>query len=94
MTYEETIKALQYLISGESEQYPPDYDIPIRKAIEALEKQIPKKPKEEWSKSPFSDDKGCLFQHLMCPNCGKMEVNKLDDFCPHCGQAINWSDAE
>lgn len=56
----------------------------------AIEKQIPKKPKEEWDKPLFSDDNGCLFQHLMCSNCGKMEVNKIDYFCPYCGQKIDW----
>ena len=92
MTYEEAIQILVDLRYFDDDCV--EDCVALTMAIEALEKQMPKKPKEEWSKSPFSDDEGCLFQHLMCPNCGKMEVNKLDDFCPHCGQAIDWSDDE
>lgn len=59
-----------------------------------FEKQIPKKPIEEWSNSPFSEDRGCKYLHLMCPNCKKMEVCKMEYFCPRCGQAIDWSDVQ
>lgn len=54
-------------------------------AIEALEKQIPKKP--------------ILFgsKHIhLCPNCHRAEYIKrrdaLDTYCGLCGQLIDWSD--
>ena len=67
----------------------------LNMAIEALEKQIPKKPKEkeENQYSTFYD----------CPCCGGYLVSKIDGelccgqeykYCYHCGQAIDWSDAE
>lgn len=37
MTEKEAINGLNYLISGKSSQYPPDYDMHIQVAIKALE---------------------------------------------------------
>lgn len=64
-------------------------------AIEALEKQIPKKPKkkEENQYSAFYD----------CPCCGGYLVSEIDGelcggqeykYCYRCGQALDWSDTE
>ena len=55
-------------------------------ACEALEKQIPKKPRET----------RCA---LMCARCGhkitEKGCKKLDrNYCKECGQAIDWSDDE
>ncbi len=60
------------------------------KAIEALEKQIPKKPivvgeeyifeKDEWEKD------------YECSTCGNPYIG--DSFCSCCGQALDWSDRE
>lgn len=55
-------------------------------AIEALEKQEPKKPRET----------RCA---LMCARCGhkitEKGCKKLDrNYCKKCGQAIDWSDDE
>lgn len=88
MTYEE---ALFY-----AKSYMRVNDVPVNARettkciVEALEKQIPKKPIEEWSNSPFSEDRGCKFLHLMCPNCKKMEVCKMEYFCPRCGQRLDF----
>ncbi len=83
MTYEEAIKILTEL-----KPIPVDgfkiiakaYDL----AIEALEKQIPEKPRET----------RCA---LMCSSCGHKitekgckKLNRL--YCKKCGQAIDWSD--
>ena len=58
----------------------------ISMAIEALEKQIPKKPRET----------RCA---LMCANCGHKITEKgckklYRNYCKKCGQAIDWSDDE
>ena len=55
-------------------------------AIEALEKQIPKKPTGDLHSVP----------HYRCSVC-KSGVKQYDDsitypFCHHCGQALDWSD--
>ena len=83
MTYEEAIKILTELkpipIDG-FKIIAKAYDL----AIEALEKQIPKKPRET----------RCT---LMCSSCGHKitekgckKLNRL--YCKKCGQAIDWSD--
>lgn len=51
-------------------------------AIEALEKQLPKKPIEHPAKfAPFYE----------CPSCGNMDVYGQKK-CDHCGQRLDWSE--
>ena len=45
-------------------------------AIKALERQMPKKPAEN----------GWLF----CPICGRDILMDRFNYCPNCGQAIDW----
>lgn len=53
-------------------------------AIQALEKQIPKKPKE----------RDCIgFDTLVCPVC-KGALYLYEPYCDNCGQAIDWSDID
>ena len=53
-------------------------------AINALEKKIPKKPKE----------RNCIgFDTLVCPEC-KMALYLYEPYCDNCGQSIDWSDEE
>ena len=64
-------------------------DLNEKAIVEALEKQIPKKPEHEdgvWS---------------ICPACGgsvpndiEEAVNHETDYCSHCGQALDWSETE
>lgn len=49
------------------------------KSIEALEKQIPKKP-DRWESG-----------HACCCSC-KRGIVKEDNYCCYCGQRIDWSD--
>lgn len=53
-------------------------------AIEALEKQIPKKPDEYYD--GYSG--GYPVIEYTCPNCGE-EVDDTDHHCV-CGQTLNW----
>ena len=46
----------------------------------ALEKQIPKKPKEREGTTYFC-----------CPVC---EGSRLNNYCADCGQALDWGDGE
>ena len=51
-------------------------------AIQALEKQIQKKPKE----------RDCIgFDTLACPEC-KKSLYLYEPYCDNCGQAIDWND--
>lgn len=57
---------------------------------EALEKQIPKKPKYSIKKD------GIITTNYECPVCGcrrlghGFDLNKC--YCPECGQKLDWSD--
>lgn len=48
-------------------------------AVEAMEKQIPKKPKMP------------LDAYWTCPICGR-KVEHQFEYCTSCGQAIDWSE--
>ena len=87
MTYEEAVliltrdRALCLFNPWTGEKVPIDEDCrmsaeALKLAIEALEKQIPKKPYWEYG--------GCH-----CKSCG-LDVLSDEDFCPLCGQAIDW----
>lgn len=56
----------------------------VLKAIEALEKQIPKKPtiKKSCKVNAFT---------LRCPNCEAV-LQADSPCCRYCGQALDWSD--
>lgn len=59
----------------------------VDKAIEALEKQMPKKPildKEQTMR---------YVTTYTCPACGKgLTGTKVCSYCYHCGQALDWSE--
>lgn len=61
--------------------------------IEALEKQIPKKPYYEGN--GYSDGE-LVYDTWRCPNCDSAYEVEYDDYkyCPNCGQAIDWRDEE
>lgn len=68
----------------------------LNMAIEALERQIPKKPE-------FVEDEYLNSFKCYCPQCGfyfgtkgKHSVVLFDmpKYCPKCGQVTDWSDAE
>ena len=64
-------------------------------AINALEKQIPKKP----IMMPYYED--IEEEYLCCPTCGEILTDRIPmdnkDFyfhCLNCGQKLDWSDEE
>ena len=65
----------------------------IYMAIDALEKQIPKKPDEhlEPIKKHMEEGKTAPF----CPVCGEDLLDEANDcymYCPECGQKIDWGE--
>ena len=58
----------------------------ISMAIDALKKQVPKKPIIRKTEDYFGYE-----EHILCPNCQETEfVFTQPCFCHHCGQALNW----
>ena len=80
MTAKEAIKTIQVAIAEDKWEYPLDYSIAFKTAIEALEKQIPKKV----TKSVCPSCKRIfLFRH---------GEKRKGDYCDNCGQALDWSE--
>lgn len=94
MTIEKAIEQLEDLIKeAEShmtgnkidDEIPIDDKTALEMAIQALEKQVPKKV--IWENE--------IFLWAYCPNCGSDicdEDNVELKFCTDCGQALDWSD--
>lgn len=55
----------------------------MRMSIQALEKQIPKKP-------DFTEDK----EFALCPCCNGKGLLDKQKYCDNCGQKLDWSDEE
>lgn len=83
MTNEEAIKVLEttkvMILKGSG----PELQEASRMAVEALEKQMPKKPKEV-----VTDDNEYICS--LCPVCNS-DLHE-EKYCAKCGQAIDWSE--
>lgn len=60
--------------------------------LEALEKQLPKKPTYEGD--GYAPDGTFIWDEWLCPNCGSRYEVDYDDYsyCPNCGQRLDWSE--
>lgn len=98
MTAEEAIKTIQVAIAEVEWEYPLDYSAAFETAIEALEKQVPKKP--QYVDTRFRhhgrkiSDGSSLDKCYNCPNCNSHIFHVFDSekYCKCCGQALDWSD--
>lgn len=95
MTYEEAhayLENLQREFTTNRQAYANDLITANGKAIEALEKQIPKKPV---IKVYYDEDeethKKYKWKFYVCSVCGENIALKSYTHC-HCGQAIDWSE--
>lgn len=61
---------------------------------DALRKQIPTKPHYEGD--GYDDDGNLIYDTWICPNCeDRYEVDyEIHQYCPMCGQRIDWSEGE
>ena len=87
MKIQEAIENLKYLISGDCTDTQMDFVEEIEMAIESLEKQIPHKL------SPKSSEG---WKTPVCGKCnGYMDLLQGDlEYCPNCGQKIDYGDEE
>ena len=87
MTNEEAIKTIRVAIAEVEWDYPLDYAIAFETAIEALEKQVAKKP------IPTEEQNIRYVMNYTCPSCGKHFTGTgIANHCYQCGQALDWSD--
>lgn len=87
MTPEESIRAIKCAIGEVEWDYPIDYAEAFKNAIEALEKEVPKKPIQ-------SEEQDIRYvTKYECPNCGKCFTGfGIAECCYHCGQKLDWSE--
>lgn len=66
----------------------------LEEVRDAVEKQIPKSPTYEGD--GYAPDGSFVWDEWICPHCGsRFEVEYDDyDYCPNCGQHIDWSEEE
>lgn len=69
---------------GDNPKYEQEQISALKLAVEALEKQIPRKPK-------LDNDNG-IYETEHCPNCNR-KLFPNEHHCK-CGQALDWSDTE
>ena len=87
MKIQETIENLKYLISDDCSDNQTDFIEEIEIAIDALEKQRPKKP------TPTDEQHIRYSMSYVCPLCGKhFSGTGIASYCYHCGQALDWND--
>lgn len=100
MTAEETISILKIAIAEVEWNYPMDYAVAIETAIQALEKQVPKKitaVNNPCHVKAFDSETEtvCTFCCVNCPVCSKWIVANVNHkHCQYCGQALDWSDSD
>ena len=90
MTFEEAKNQLEelmqdrksFICGGDDEIYKADIEA-LQTAMQALEKQIPRKP------IPL-----LYYEVGDCPFCETTVYISEDGFCPSCGQALDWSDTD
>ena len=78
MTESEAIELIEKDLKLHSKDLSSKYKNGLRMAIQALEKQIPKKPK--------TDDRYVMY---ICPWCNDF-VKVSHNYCQNCGQKLNW----
>ena len=87
MTYEEAIKHFKSLQKRYTKEHNGRMCEKVNLALEALDKQIPKKPLH-MNKNyycPICKEDGWMLWDDAIPN-------DMDNYCGKCGQAIDWSE--
>lgn len=92
MTHEEAIKNMNALnaVCVKKDFYDAEFENALALAIDALKRQIPRKPIIRKTEDYFG-----YVKYILCPNCEKVEFGfNQPCFCELCGQAIDWEDDE
>lgn len=103
MTESEAIEAIQFDLEIGGEIHSQVLCDAVNVAIQALEKQIPKKPVHDGcfdSDGMWHEWNGINGRpYDLCPNCNtnlccEMHYDNKPKYCKHCGQKLDWSDKE
>ena len=94
MTENEAIELIENDLKLHSKDLSSKYKNGLRIAIQALEKQIPKKPTPIDYEKYMDTVKNALFLKgtYWCPNCN--HVVKCGTYCSDCGQKLDWSNEQ
>ena len=95
MTENEAIEVFKERLTLIKEHYAEevkDYEEALEIGIQALEKQIPKKPMIKH----INTSEDATEIEYTCPVCGTnfVELTPCREWCPYCGNKIYWSDEE
>lgn len=81
----------EYLEFSERAGISPEYNEAQTLAIDALEKQVPKKVLNQKGLKNFNSQKYAIRGN--CPVCGTEDlISSTSDYCYHCGQALDWEE--
>lgn len=103
MTESEAIEAIQFDLKIGGEIHSQVLCNAVDVAIQALEKQIPKKPAHDGcfdSEGIWHEWNGVNGRpYDLCPNCNtnlccEMPYDNKPKYCKHCGQKLDWSGSE
>lgn len=85
---------VEMLSSTNDDNFTGSYDSDIELVEEIVNKAIPKKPKLFMYDGYGKDES--VYDGWKCPYCGKRYQITFDhyDYCPKCGQRIDFGDAE
>ena len=94
MTNKEAIETINIAIAEVEWDYPMDYTVAFEAAVDALEKQIPKKPIKTKIATLNKSPEAISWESIHC--CPRCESNLASQYkyCPQCGQEIEWEDEE
>lgn len=100
MTESEAIEVIKDILdecaeSGEAVCYVTGVDVPaLKMAINALEKQIPKKPIFDFNYSDTSSEFHCTCGKIIWVHhdIGTMDNNDAPNYCDNCGQKLDWDE--
>lgn len=90
MTNEEALKHFKSLQKRYTTQHNGVMCEKVKIAIEAIEKQISKKPKL-WHNQPYPPEWADDDWGYRCPTCGNEDIDYPEHHCS-CGQALDWGD--
>ena len=94
MTNEDAIKTINLAMAEVEWDYPMDYTVAFEMAIDALEKQVQKKPIKTKIATLNKSPEAISWESIHC--CPRCESNLAPQYkyCPQCGLEIDWEDEE